>query len=108
MEKRLKVKVTVDRPIGYKDDYGNIYPLNYGFIAGVIGGDGEEQDAYILTESKDILHEFIGEVIAIVVREDDVEEKWVVSDEGKTYTVLEIYERIEFIEKYFCTKIELV
>lgn len=40
MEK-LKLRVTIDRPIGFEDDYGNIYPINYGFVLGVIGGDGE-------------------------------------------------------------------
>lgn len=40
MEK-LKLRVTIDRPIGFEDDYGNIYPINYGFVPGVIGGDGE-------------------------------------------------------------------
>lgn len=40
MEK-LKLRVTIDRPIGFEDDYGNIYLINYGFVLGVIGGDGE-------------------------------------------------------------------
>ena len=41
------VTVQVDRPIGYL--YGDIlYPVNYGFVPGLMGGDGEEQDAYIL------------------------------------------------------------
>lgn len=44
------VKVTVDRPLGSyhpknKDMY---YPINYGYIEGIIAGDGEEQDAYII------------------------------------------------------------
>lgn len=44
------VKVTVDRPLGsyhpkHKDLY---YPVNYGYIEGIITPDGEEQDAYIL------------------------------------------------------------
>ena len=44
-----KLKVKVDRPIGYKDDFDNVYPLNYGYTPGKIGGDGEEQDVYIRT-----------------------------------------------------------
>ena len=44
------VKVTVDRPMGtyhpkHKDIY---YPINYGYIEGIMAPDGEEQDAYIL------------------------------------------------------------
>ena len=43
------VTVTVDRPLGsfhpkHKDIY---YPINYGYIEGVMAPDGEEQDAYI-------------------------------------------------------------
>lgn len=40
------VTVTVDRPLGsyhpkYKDLY---YPINYGYIEGVMATDGEEQE----------------------------------------------------------------
>ncbi|WP_325166819.1 hypothetical protein [Enterococcus saccharolyticus] len=35
--KLFQVTVTIDRPIGYVDDYGNCYPINYGYVAGVIG-----------------------------------------------------------------------
>ena len=47
-----RVKVKIDRPLGschpkYKDLY---YPVNYGYVEGVIAPDGEEQDAYILGE----------------------------------------------------------
>ena len=45
-----KVKVTVDRPLGSRHpEYTDmVYPVNYGYIAGIIAPDGEEQDAYIL------------------------------------------------------------
>ena len=44
------VTVTIDRPLGshhpvYKKLY---YPVNYGYIKGIMAPDGEEQDAYIL------------------------------------------------------------
>ncbi len=44
------VTVIVDRPLGsyhpkHKDIY---YSINYGYIEGIIAGDGEEQNAYIL------------------------------------------------------------
>ena len=44
------VTVTVDRPLGSSHpDYPDmIYPVNYGYVAGVRAPDGEEQDAYIL------------------------------------------------------------
>ena len=52
----------VDRPIGYH--HGDIvYPINYGYIPGVIAEDGEEQDAYILGVEEP-LAEFDGVVVA--------------------------------------------
>lgn len=49
MEK-LNLKVTIDRPIGYIDSFNNTYPINYGFVPGIIGGDGEEQDVYVISK----------------------------------------------------------
>ena len=44
------VKVVVDRPMGsrHPEHTDLIYPVNYGYIEGIIAPDGEEQDAYIL------------------------------------------------------------
>ena len=44
------VKGVIDRPIGrHHPRYSEmIYPINYGYIEGVIADDGEEQDAYVL------------------------------------------------------------
>ncbi len=61
------VAVTVDRPMGsfhpkHKDIY---YPINYGYIEGIIAPDGEEQDAYILGVDKPV-DKFTGKVIAII------------------------------------------
>ncbi|OFI46259.1 inorganic pyrophosphatase [Floricoccus penangensis] len=105
---RLQLKVTIDRPIGYKNDFGNIYPINYGYIAGVIAGDGEEQDAYVLSTSDEPLKEFTGYLVAIIRRKDDVEDKWVVAEANQTYSAQEIYQAVEFLEKYFDSEIELV
>ena len=81
------VKVTVDRPLGsyhpkHKDIY---YPINYGYIEGIIAPDGEEQDAYILGVNEPV-KEFVGRIIAIIHRFDDVEEKWVVVPEDVSFT----------------------
>ena len=63
------VTVTVDRPLGsyhpeHKDMY---YPINYGYIEGVMAPDGEEQDAYILGVNEPV-KKFTGKIIAIVRR----------------------------------------
>lgn len=100
------VKVTVDRPLGtyhpqYKDLY---YPINYGYIEGIIAPDGEEQDAYIIGVDKPVT-DFEGIVIAIIHRNNDVEEKWVVAPEGKVFTKEEIEKAVYFQEQYFDTEI---
>lgn len=107
MEK-LKVNVTIDRPIGYKDSFGTIYPINYGYIAGVIGGDDEEQDAYILNATSDPLSHFIGVITAVIHRNDDNETKWVVIPEKSSITEKEILEQTHFIEQYFNSYIEML
>lgn len=100
------VKVIVDRPLGtyhpkYKDIY---YPINYGYIEGIIAPDGEEQDAYILGVDVPV-KEFVGKIIAIIHRVDDVEEKWIVAPENIIITKDEIMKQVYFQEKYF--KIEV-
>ena len=48
-----------------------------------------------------------GKIIAIIHRYDDVEEKWVVAPEGKTFTVDEIKEQVDFQEQYFNSEIRI-
>lgn len=102
------VKVIVDRPLGsyhpkHKDLY---YPVNYGYIEGVIAPDGEEQDVYILGVNEPV-SEFTGKIIAIITRLDDVEEKWVVAPENMTFSKGEIMKQVEFQEKYFKSEIRM-
>ena len=102
------VKVTVDRPMGsYHPKHKDIfYPINYGYIEGIMAPDGEEQDAYILGVDKPV-SEFTGKIIAIIHRYDDVEEKWVVAPEGQTFTVEEIKAQVAFQEQYFDSEIRI-
>lgn len=102
------VKVVVDRPIGSRHPKYQelIYPVNYGYVDGVMAPDGEEQDAYILGVGVPV-KEFIGRVIAIIHREDDVEEKWVVAPENIVFTEKEIIEKVDFQERYFRSKIRM-
>ena len=100
------VKVIVDRPLGsqhpqYKETY---YPINYGFVEGIMAEDEEEQDAYILGVDVPV-KEFVGKIIAIIHRYDDVEEKWVVVPRNMSYTKEERKKQVEFQEKYFKSKI---
>lgn len=100
------VTVIMDRPMGtchpeHKDMY---YPVNYGYIPGIMAQDGEEQDAYVLGVDEP-LQEFTGVVIAIIHRLDDVEEKWVVAPEDVMLSKEEIWEQVKFQEQYFQSEI---
>ncbi|MGI6617868.1 MAG: inorganic pyrophosphatase [Saccharofermentanales bacterium] len=102
------VKVKVDRPLGssHPDYPEHIYQINYGYVEGVIAPDGEEQDVYILGVDKAV-DEYEGELIAVIKREDDVEEKWVVAPSGIRFTLEEIEDAVKFQEKYFKSYIEM-
>ena len=105
------VKGKIDRPMGsYHPDYKNLYyPVNYGYVTGVIGGDGEEQDIYLLGETASV-EKFTGKVIAVCHRYDDDETKWIVvpCDEAGNIrsdvqipTRDEIYAKIAFQEQFY-------
>ena len=97
------VTVTVDRPLGScHPRYPElIYPINYGYVAGVMGGDGEAQDAYVLGVDMP-LETFEGRVIAVIHRLDDEEDKWVVAPKGHFCTAEDIEKAVAFQEKFFC------
>ena len=99
--------ITMDRPIGtvHPKHPDLVYPINYGYIKGLLGGDGEEQDVYILGV-KEPLETFTGPIIGVVRRADDNEDKFVAAPEGMAFTAAEIAEKIHFVEKYFESTIE--
>ncbi len=92
----------IDRPLGsshprYPD---MIYPINYGYVDDIYAEDGEKQDVYLL--GIDIpVSEFIGRVIAVYRRIDDVEDKWIVSYNGEDLSDEQILKQIHFQEQYF-------
>lgn len=103
------VRIEIDRPIGYvhkKENYSLTYPINYGYIPGVLGGDGEELDVYLLGVDMPVT-EYTGEIIGIVHRENDVEDKLVMAPEGVIFTQNEVAEQVHFQEQYYKTEIEV-
>ena len=98
----LRVEVTVDRPLGSRHPRfpETVYPVNYGFVAGVLGGDGEAQDVYILGVDRPV-ERFRGRVIAVIRRAEDREEKWVAAPEGAVFFEPEIRAAVDFTERYF-------
>ena len=100
-----KVKVSIDRPIGYEHN-GITYSLNYGYIKEIKAPDNEYQDAYVLGIDKPVKN-FEGKVVAIINRKNDIEDKLVVCEENKDYSKEEIKKAVNFQEKYFKSKIIL-
>lgn len=60
------LKVKIDRPLGssHPDYPKHIYPINYGYVEGIIAPDGEEQDVYVLGLDK--VHVLIIRLLHIV------------------------------------------
>lgn len=100
------VRVIIDRPLGscHPDHPDLVYPVNYGFVEGIPGGDGEDQDVYVLGVQKPV-SDFIGKIIAVVHRENDIEEKWVAAPFETDYTADQIMKAIYFQEKYFSSSV---
>ena len=104
------VDIKIDRPIGYvhkKENYCLTYPINYGYIPGVIGGDGEELDVYLLGVNEPVT-EYKAQIIGIAHRENDVEDKLVAAPSSLNFTKKEIERAIHFQEQYYKTHIEII
>ena len=102
------VDIVIDRPVGYTHVTKGItlhYTINYGYLPGITGGDGEEQDVYILGISEPLTH-FRGRIIGAIRRQDDNEDKLVAAPEGMVFTRQQILEATYFVEKYFCSDVE--
>lgn len=99
------VKIKIDRAMGTKHPNNHFYyPINYGFVPGVISGDGEELDAYLLGVFHPV-EEFEGEVIAMIHRIDEDDDKLIVVPKGKTYTDEQIRAVTEFQEEWHISEI---
>ena len=103
------VDITIDRPLGsvhpkYPD---LLYPVNYGYIPHVWGGDGEELDVYLLGVDVPV-EEYTAHIIGIVHRHNDVEDKLVAAPEGCRFDQKTISEAVRFQEQYYESEIEIV
>jgi inorganic pyrophosphatase len=99
------ITIEIDRPIGtlHPKRENIYYPINYGFVPGLMGGDNEEQDVYVIDSDVGKTCSEV-EIIGIVMRLNDVESKWIsVEDEKLTYTKSEIESIINFQEQYYKT-----
>ena len=101
-----EVEIKIDRP---KDSthpkHKNIvYPVNYGYIDGVMGGDGEEIDVYLLGVDIPVT-EYKATVIAVIHRLNDNEDKLVAAPKGMSFTKEQILAKVHFQEQYFQSEI---
>jgi len=94
-------EVKIDRPMGSQHPTdGFLYPLNYGYIEGVLAPDGEDLDAYILGVFEP-LERFTGKCIAILHRLNDDDDKLIIAPDGEEYSKDQIRALIEFQERFF-------
>ena len=102
------VEIQIDRPLGScHPQHGFLYPLNYGFLPGVMGKDGEALDAYLLGVFEPV-KQAQGIVIAVIERLNDSDDKLVVAPPGKRYTADQITALVEFQERFFESQITLM
>lgn len=101
------VRIIIDRPLGsqHPKHKNIVYPIHYGYAEGILGGDGEEQDVYLLGVDTPV-STFEGVVIAVLHRKNDCEDKWVAAPIGKNYTDEEILAATHFQEQYFDTELQ--
>lgn len=104
----MKITAIIDRPLGSRHPRhpDMLYTVNYGYVPGVLAGDGAWQDVYILGVDRPC-KTFTGQRIAIIRRRDDVEDKWILAPEGLTFTAEEIMAAVRFQEQYFDSYVEM-
>lgn len=96
-----EVNVKIDRQLGTRHPKHNfMYMVNYGYIPNTISGDGEELDAYVLGIYEPV-EEFNGQVIAVIHRTNDDDDKLIVTPKGINYSDDAIKALSEFQERFF-------
>ena len=96
-----EVNIVIDRALGTKHPkHGFVYTVNYGYVPNVIGGDGEELDAYLLGVFNPV-ENYKGKCIAVIHRINDDDDKIIVVPDGVNYTDEQIKALTEFQERFF-------
>ena len=96
-----KVHIEIDKPLGsVHPEHGDIwFCFNYGYVTRLLGGDGEELDAYLLGVFTPVTA-YDGVCIAVIKRRDEDDDKLVVVPEVCEYTDEQILALTEFIERF--------
>ena len=99
-----RVHVVVDRPLGSRHPvHGHVLEVGYGYVPGTLADDGSELDAYLLGPEGPV-DEADGEVVAVVHRRDDVEDKLVVATTGE-WDREAVAAAVDFQERWFDAEI---
>lgn len=102
------LRIVIDRPLGTQHpEYDYTYEVNYGFVPGVIAPDGEELDVYLLGTDEPLEVCERAEVVAIVRRRDDIEDKLVAAVGGETWDAEKIAVAVRFQEQFFDSYVEM-
>jgi inorganic pyrophosphatase len=101
------VDIVVDRPLGsaHPRQPDVVYPINYGYIPGTMAPDGHPIDVYVLGVDHP-LKRCAAEVVAVIRRRDDVEDKIVAAMSGE-WDEESIKRATDFQERYFDSWIAL-
>lgn len=97
-----EVTVIMDRPVGthHPKHPEIIYPINYGYIDAMLSADGEGIDVYLLG-----IHEPLesarAKIIAVIRREDDIEDKLAAAPIGMDFSEREIADAVHFQEQFY-------
>ena len=105
-----EISIEIDRPIGYVHHKGEktlVYPINYGYIPGVLGGDGEELDVFLVGVDTPV-ETYTGRIVGIVYRADDVEDKLIMAPTDMDFSAEEMARAVYFQEKYYKTTIRAI
>ena len=97
-----EVNIIMDRPVGTRHPKHPeiVYPINYGYIDGMLSADGEGIDVYLLGIHEP-LESFRAKIIAVVRREDDIEDKLAAAPVGMDFSEEEIAREIRFQEQFY-------
>jgi inorganic pyrophosphatase len=99
-------EVVIDRPLGSKHpEHGFEYPVNYGYVPDTQAGDGEEVDVYVLGVTEPV-NRISGVCIAVIHRNDDNEDKLVLTPDGCIMDEEEIMRLVRFQEQHFDSVLE--
>lgn len=105
------VQIAFDRPVGTRHEKnGNawVYPINYGYLPGVLGGDGEELDVYLLGVYTPMNEPCLVKIVGAVFRSDDNEDKLLaVLPDAPIPNASDAAKEVDFQERYHASHVEM-